>query len=56
MTLIGKDGDREITVEEIAEAAVSFNYEMVCSISRRVPRYYRKQGEIINEVHYLLDK
>ena len=55
VTLIGRDGDAFISAEEIAEAAGSFNYEFVCSISRRVPRYYRKQGKIVQEVHYLLD-
>lgn len=56
VTLVGKDGNRQITMEEIGEAAGSFNYEFSCGISRRVPRYYRKQGQIVHEVHYLLDK
>jgi len=56
VVLVGRDGDRQITAEEIGEAAGSFNYEFVCGISRRVPRYYRKQGSIVHEVHYLLDK
>ncbi len=55
VVLIGADSDRVITMEEIAEAADSFNYEFVCGISRRVPRFYRQNGEIIHQVHYLLD-
>lgn len=55
VTLVGKDGDEQITVEQIAEAAGSFNYEFVCSISRRVPRYYIQNGQIRHTVHYLLD-
>ena len=55
VVLIGPDGDRAITMEQIAEAADSFNYEFVCGISRRVPRFYRQNGEIIHQVHYLLD-
>ena len=55
VTLVGKDGDRQISVEEIAEAAGSFNYEFVCGISRRVPRYYIQHGQIRHTVHYLLD-
>ncbi|MBR4017795.1 MAG: alanine racemase [Oscillospiraceae bacterium] len=55
VVLIGKDGQREITMEEIAAAADSFNYEFVCGISRRVPRFYRQQGKIVHQVHYLLD-
>ena len=55
VTLVGKDGNERITVEEIAEAAGSFNYEFVCGISRRVPRYYVQNGQIRHTVHYLLD-
>ena len=40
VTLIGKDGDDEIPVEEVADPADSFNYEMVCRISPRVTRRY----------------
>nr|MBP3598343.1 alanine racemase [Eubacterium sp.] len=40
VTLIGKDGDSFITVEEVAALSHSFNYEYVCGISPRVPRKY----------------
>lgn len=40
VTIFGKDGDKCIPVEEIAELSHSFNYEFVCSISKRVPRKY----------------
>ena len=55
VVLVGSDGNDVITVEEIAAAADSFNYEFVCGISRRVPRRYRQNGQIIKTVHYLLD-
>ncbi len=55
VTLIGKDGAEAITMEAIAAAAGSFNYEFACGISRRVPRYYYQGGERVKEVHYLLD-
>ena len=53
--LIGRDGDKEISVEEVAEPANSFNYELVCNIGRRVPRVYIRDGRITGEVNYLLD-
>ena len=56
VTLIGTDGEESITMEEIARAADSFNYEFVCGISRRVPRFYRENGKIVHQVHYLLDQ
>ena len=55
VVLVGSDGNDEITVEQIAAAADSFNYEFICGISRRVPRRYRQNGQIIKTVHYLLD-
>ena len=55
VTLVGRDGEEVITMEAIAEAAGSFNYEFACGISRRVPRVYVSGGRIIHSVHYLLD-
>jgi len=55
VTLVGRDGEEEITMEQIAEAADSFNYEFVCGISRRVPRIYVSGGKTVHSVHYLLD-
>ena len=55
VTLIGRDGAEAITVEQIAAAADSFNYEFVCGISRRVPRIYLHSGKTVRCVHYLLD-
>ena len=55
VTLVGRDGSEEITMEAIAAAADSFNYEFVCGISRRVPRIYCQGGKEVRSVHYLLD-
>ena len=55
VVLIGRSGNECITVEQIAAAADSFNYEFVCGISRRVPRIYMQGGRVVNEVRYLLD-
>ena len=55
VVLIGSQGEQTITMEQIAEAAGSFNYEFVCGISRRVPRLYRRGGHTTHSVHYLLE-
>lgn len=55
VTLLGTDGNETITAEALAQAADSFNYEVVCSFSRRVPRFYYQNGKLINQVNYLLD-
>ena len=56
VVLVGRDGEHTITVEEISAAADTFNYEFICGISRRVPRFYRQKGKIVHQVHYLLDR
>ena len=56
VTLIGTDGAETITMEQIAEAAGSFNYEFACGISRRVCRRYTSGGQVVQEVDFLLDK
>jgi alanine racemase len=42
VTLIGKDKDEYISIEELADKAGSFNYEMACGIGKRVKRVYIK--------------
>lgn len=55
VVLVGQSEDACITMEQIAEAAGSFNYEFVCGIGHRVPRYYTRNGQTVQAVHYLLD-
>lgn len=40
VTLVGTDGDSEITVDELAELSGRFPYEFLCCISNRVPRVF----------------
>ena len=40
VTLLGRDGDEVITAEMLGELSGRFNYELVCNISKRVPRIY----------------
>lgn len=40
VTVVGRDGDEEITFEELGRLADRFNYEFVCDISERVERKY----------------
>ncbi len=41
VTVIGKDGNDEVTVEEVAEKAETIPYEILCGINKRVPREYK---------------
>lgn len=40
VTLLGRDGTEEITIDELGVRSGRFPYEFVCSIGRRVPRRY----------------
>jgi len=40
VTLIGRDGDNEITTDFLGDLSGRFNYELVCDLTRRVPRIY----------------
>lgn len=42
VTLIGKEGNETITADDIAELCGTIGYEIVCGISKRVPRVYIK--------------
>jgi alanine racemase len=41
VVLIGKQGEEEITATELADLTGTINYEITCSISKRVPRVYK---------------
>ena len=40
VTLLGRDGKEEITLEELDRDSGRFPYEFVCNIGKRVPRVY----------------
>ncbi|WP_042454584.1 alanine racemase [Neobacillus dielmonensis] len=54
VTLIGKQGDDMISVNEIAAKLETINYEVPCIITNRVPRLYKKDGKIVEIKNYLL--
>ncbi len=51
VTLIGRSGDEIITADDLAEIYGTIGYEIVCGISKRVPRIYKRGGkEILHSV------
>lgn len=55
VTLIGSDGNEQISVETMANLAGSFQYEFVCNISKRVPRIYWRHGKVVGKKSYFYD-
>lgn len=56
VTLIGRDGGQEITVEELADISGGFHYEIICDIGKRVPRVYIRDGKIAGVKDYFQDR
>ena len=44
VVIIGRQGDEEIPVEEVAAQAQTINYEVLCAVSARVQRLYLRDG------------
>jgi alanine racemase len=54
VVIFGKQGDKEIRVEDVAAEIGTINYEVVCLIGKRVPRFYLQNGNISNVLNYLI--
>lgn len=54
ITVFGFDNGAYLGVEEIARSAGLINYEILCGLSRRVPRVYIRDNEIIETTDYML--
>ena len=51
VTIFGQGGS---SVNEIASSCNTIEHEVLCNINRRVPRIYKRNGEIVDIVNYLL--
>ncbi len=54
VVLFGDGSNNSLHIDEIADKLNTINYEIVCMVSRRVPRVYIKNGEIVKVNDYLL--
>ncbi|MDA1000065.1 MAG: alanine racemase, partial [bacterium] len=48
-TLLGADKGERIPAEELAARAHTISYEILCSVSARVPRVFVARGEVVGE-------
>ena len=57
VVLLGKSGNEEISAERLAEmAGLTFNYEIVCHIGKRIPRVFYRNNKIVGTKDYFDDK
>ena len=54
VVLFGEQGGCRIAVEELAELAGTIPYEIVCLIGKRIPRVYKRNGEVVQIRNYLI--
>ena len=54
VTVFGREGNERVTADELAAKAGLINYEVTCGLSRRVPRVYVKNNEMIETTDYML--
>lgn len=55
VTLIGKNGGEQITMEELGNLSGRFNYELACDLSKRIPRVFIRNGKVIATKDYYDD-
>ena len=48
VTIFGRDGDDEITADDVADLIGSIGYEVTCLITPRVPRVYVEDGQVVH--------
>ena len=53
-TLIGRCGSKTQSANELADLMGTISYDILCSISKRVPRMIRRNGELVDLVQYIV--
>ena len=51
--LMGESGELSITADDLAQAIGTINYEVICMISKRVPRVFIKEGKVHKIKNYV---
>lgn len=54
VVIFGKQGEREISIEEVAANIGTINYEVACIIGKRIPRVYIEGGSVSKVLNYLI--
>lgn len=52
--LFGRQGDMEISMDEVAGKIGTITYEVACQIGKRIPRVYMQGGEVCGVLNYLI--
>lgn len=55
VTLFGHSGEAFLSIDEVAEIMGTINYEVVCLITKRVPRVYGQNGRVGHTKNAVID-
>ena len=56
VTVFGKSGTAELSADEVAAAADTINYELVCILGKRVPRVFLQNGRVLSVTDYICNR
>ena len=54
VVLVGTQGENTISAEDVASLIGMINYELVCTVGKRIPRAFIKDGKISKILNYLI--
>lgn len=54
VTVFGTDKETVLTVDDLAKICGTINYELVCLVGKRVPRFYYKNGKNIGKLNIIV--
>lgn len=55
VVFMGPSGDKEITIEEVADKIGQIPASVLCMFTKRIPRVYIKNGQVVEVKDYLLE-
>lgn len=47
VTLVGRDGEENLSMEYLGDLSKRFNYEFACDLGKRIPRVFYRNGKIV---------
>lgn len=54
VTVFGRDGEAVLSVDSLAAQAGTISYELLCAVSKRVPRLYLRDGRVVETMQYIV--
>ena len=53
VTVFGKSKGECLTINDLAKIAGTINYEILCILSKRIPRIYLHNNDVVDQLNYI---